>query len=340
VTWICLTDAIAPPCCAPVCRWIRRASTSWNVTGGRRAGTGTCSVSTVRHRSRARNCGWSTTSAASFTCAAGTPARASPSVSSALGQAAVKSASTAWHCVRLAARATLVANVGRARLGDLYEDSGRVFTDELGRPLIHRSAERPRGRGVATTPRTLASSYSTTERAVELALAGPPRHRSGTTTCGTELRPYQLSSHQRPCRQTRCARHVHWADGRSPDTGWCLMTVAIARRAASRLGSQGGSPDPRPDPGSARHRPDLHHLHRPRNYAQIVEVWNRVNVVEHGQVTVDKPASSTSLAELTDLMVTEYRKARKQIALEAGRSTVLKHKALASRSPSFGAHDI
>jgi integrase len=78
------------------------------------------------------------------------------------------------------------------RLGDLYDDSGRVFTDELGRPLIpksvsqnfdrlvaryeniRRSPERARGRGVAKTARALASSYSTTQRAVELALTGPP----------------------------------------------------------------------------------------------------------------------------------------------------------------------
>jgi ABC-type sulfate/molybdate transport systems ATPase subunit len=123
-------------------------------------------------------------------------------------------------------------------------------------------------------------------------------------------------------------------DGRSSDSKVLLLDEPLAAMGAR------GSPDPRPDPGSARHRPDLHHLHRPHNCAQIVEVCDRVNIVEHGQVTFDKPASSTSLAELTDLMVTEYRKARKQIALEAGRSTVLKHKALGSRSPSFGAHDI
>jgi simple sugar transport system ATP-binding protein len=46
------------------------------------------------------------------------------------------------------------------------------------------------------------------------------------------------------------------------------------------------------------------------NYAQILEVCDRINVLQHGRITFDKPASSTSLAELTDLMVTEYRKAR------------------------------
>ena len=78
------------------------------------------------------------------------------------------------------------------RLDVLFEDSGRVFTDELGRPLvpktvsqnfdrriaryeaIRRSPDRPRGRGVASTPQALASSYGTTPRAVELALTGPP----------------------------------------------------------------------------------------------------------------------------------------------------------------------
>jgi simple sugar transport system ATP-binding protein len=48
------------------------------------------------------------------------------------------------------------------------------------------------------------------------------------------------------------------------------------------------------------------------NYAQILEVCDRVNVLQHGRITFDKPASSTSLAELTDLMVTEYRVARRQ----------------------------
>jgi simple sugar transport system ATP-binding protein len=47
------------------------------------------------------------------------------------------------------------------------------------------------------------------------------------------------------------------------------------------------------------------------NYAQILEVCDRVNVLQHGRITFDKPASDTSAAELTDLMVTEYRRARK-----------------------------
>lgn len=46
------------------------------------------------------------------------------------------------------------------------------------------------------------------------------------------------------------------------------------------------------------------------NYAQILEICDRVNVLQHGTITVDKPASTTSVQELTDLIVTEYRTAR------------------------------
>jgi simple sugar transport system ATP-binding protein len=46
------------------------------------------------------------------------------------------------------------------------------------------------------------------------------------------------------------------------------------------------------------------------NYAHVLEVCDRVNVLQHGRITYDKPANETSVEELTDLMVSEYRKAR------------------------------
>lgn len=46
------------------------------------------------------------------------------------------------------------------------------------------------------------------------------------------------------------------------------------------------------------------------NYAQILEVCDRVNVLQHGTITFDKPAAETSLTELTDLVVAEYRTRR------------------------------
>ena len=46
------------------------------------------------------------------------------------------------------------------------------------------------------------------------------------------------------------------------------------------------------------------------NFGQILEVCDRVNLLQHGEITFDKPTSETSLTELTDLVVAEYRAAR------------------------------
>ena len=46
------------------------------------------------------------------------------------------------------------------------------------------------------------------------------------------------------------------------------------------------------------------------NYAQIFDVCDRVNLIEGGLITFDKPTSETSVQELTDIVVKEYRSAR------------------------------
>ncbi|HEX8135142.1 MAG TPA: ATP-binding cassette domain-containing protein, partial [Actinomycetes bacterium] len=46
------------------------------------------------------------------------------------------------------------------------------------------------------------------------------------------------------------------------------------------------------------------------NYGQILEVCDRINLLQHGSITFDKPTSETSVQELTDLVVAEYRAAR------------------------------
>ncbi len=46
------------------------------------------------------------------------------------------------------------------------------------------------------------------------------------------------------------------------------------------------------------------------NYAHVFEVCDRVNVLQHGRISYDKPTAETSVEELTELMVSEYRKAR------------------------------
>ncbi len=46
------------------------------------------------------------------------------------------------------------------------------------------------------------------------------------------------------------------------------------------------------------------------NYAQLLHVCDRVNVLQGGRITLDKPAEETSVTELTELMVAEYRSRR------------------------------
>ena len=45
------------------------------------------------------------------------------------------------------------------------------------------------------------------------------------------------------------------------------------------------------------------------NYGQVLEVCDRVNLLQGGRITLDKLSSETSAQELTDLVVAEYRKA-------------------------------
>jgi simple sugar transport system ATP-binding protein len=46
------------------------------------------------------------------------------------------------------------------------------------------------------------------------------------------------------------------------------------------------------------------------NYSQVFEVCDRVNLLQHGKISYDKPTSESSVEELTELVVSEYRKAR------------------------------
>jgi simple sugar transport system ATP-binding protein len=46
------------------------------------------------------------------------------------------------------------------------------------------------------------------------------------------------------------------------------------------------------------------------NYAQVLDVCDRINVLQHGEITFDKATPDTSIQELTDLVVSEYRSAR------------------------------
>jgi simple sugar transport system ATP-binding protein len=43
------------------------------------------------------------------------------------------------------------------------------------------------------------------------------------------------------------------------------------------------------------------------NYAQVLESCDRVNLLQHGAITLNKPVADTSLAELNELVMREYR---------------------------------
>lgn len=43
------------------------------------------------------------------------------------------------------------------------------------------------------------------------------------------------------------------------------------------------------------------------NYSQIVDVCDRVNLVQHGTITYDRPVNESSVQELTELVASEYR---------------------------------
>jgi simple sugar transport system ATP-binding protein len=45
------------------------------------------------------------------------------------------------------------------------------------------------------------------------------------------------------------------------------------------------------------------------NYGQVLEVCDRVNLLQHGEITLDKYSADTSVVELTNLVVAEYRAA-------------------------------
>ena len=46
------------------------------------------------------------------------------------------------------------------------------------------------------------------------------------------------------------------------------------------------------------------------NYVHVLAACDRVNLIEDGVIVFDKPTAETSVQELTDIVVEEYRRAR------------------------------
>ena len=56
------------------------------------------------------------------------------------------------------------------------------------------------------------------------------------------------------------------------------------------------------------------------NYGQVLEVCDRVNLIQDGKITLDKRSSETSAEELTEMVVSEYRKALQERRRQASGS--------------------
>ena len=54
------------------------------------------------------------------------------------------------------------------------------------------------------------------------------------------------------------------------------------------------------------------------NYVHVLQVCDRVNLIQDGQITFDKPSAETSVEELNEIVVEEYRRARAAAASGAG----------------------
>jgi simple sugar transport system ATP-binding protein len=46
------------------------------------------------------------------------------------------------------------------------------------------------------------------------------------------------------------------------------------------------------------------------NYVHVLTSCDRVNLIQDGTITLDKPTADTSVEELTEIVVDEYRRAR------------------------------
>ncbi|BEL06195.1 ATP-binding cassette domain-containing protein [Actinoplanes sichuanensis] len=60
-----------------------------------------------------------------------------------------------------------------------------------------------------------------------------------------------------------------------------------------------------------RDRGDVSVIIIAHNYAQVLDVCDRVNLLQHGTITFDRPTAEVSLEELTELVVAEYRNRRR-----------------------------
>jgi simple sugar transport system ATP-binding protein len=58
-----------------------------------------------------------------------------------------------------------------------------------------------------------------------------------------------------------------------------------------------------------KHQGDVSVIVIAHNYAQVLEIADRVNLLQQGKITFDRPSAETSVQELNDIVIAEYRRA-------------------------------
>ena len=49
----------------------------------------------------------------------------------------------------------------------------------------------------------------------------------------------------------------------------------------------------------------------PHNYVHVFQACDRVNLLNDGEIVLDKPTAESSVEELTEMVVSEFRTARR-----------------------------
>ena len=59
------------------------------------------------------------------------------------------------------------------------------------------------------------------------------------------------------------------------------------------------------------------------NYVHVLQACDRVNLIQDGVISLDKPTAETSVEELTNIVVEEYRRAREEARAQDARAAAL-----------------
>jgi ABC-type sugar transport system ATPase subunit len=160
-------------------------------------------------------------------------------------------------------------------------DSGQLWVDS--EPVTLKSVTHARSLGIETVFQDLEMKKRAREALDSIGISIP----SVTAEVG------QLSGGQR--QAIAVARSVH------SNARLLLLDEPLAAMGAKEGGQILRLLD------SLKRRGDIAIVLIAHNYSQIVDICDRVNLLQHGEITLDKRSADTSVAELLELVHAEYR---------------------------------